>query len=87
MRPGFGGGFVASILVFAVGAILYWGITTTNTHGFRISTIGVILMIAGVVGFLITAVIAATSGRGRSTYDRRAIDSAGRQNVVHEELR
>jgi hypothetical protein len=54
MRSEYGAGFATSMLVFAVGAILYWGITTTQTHGFRLSTIGVILMIVGAVGFAIT---------------------------------
>ena len=88
MRSGYGAGFAASMLVFAVGAILYWGITTTQTHGFRLSTIGVILMIVGAVGLVITLAISATSGvRRRSTFDREAVDNAGRRSNVHEELR
>jgi hypothetical protein len=88
MRSGFGAGFVASMLVFAAGAILYWGITTTQTHGFRLSTIGVILMIIGAVGLVLTLVLSLSSGtRRRSTFDRQAVDSAGRRTDVHEELR
>ena len=88
MRPEYGAGFATSLLVFAVGAILYWGITTTQTHGFRLSTIGVILMIVGAVGLVITLAFSAVSGvRRRSTFDQQAIDNAGRRSVVHEELR
>ncbi len=88
MRPEYGAGFVASMLVFAVGAILYWGITTTETHGFRLSTIGVILMIVGAVGFVISLALSAASGvRRRRTFDQQAIDNAGRRSVVHEEIR
>jgi hypothetical protein len=88
MRSGFGAGFATSMLVFAAGAILYWGITTTQTHGFRLSTIGVILMIVGAVGLVITLALSVTSGaRRRSTFDQQAIDNAGRRSVVHEERR
>ena len=88
MRSGYGAGFATSMLVFAVGAILYWGITTTQTHGFRLSTIGVILMIVGAVGLVITLALAVMSGaRRRSTFDREAVDNAGRRSNVHEELR
>lgn len=88
MRPGFGGGFVISILVFAVGAVLYWGITTTQTHGFKLSTVGIILMIVGAVGLVITSIIAATTGSPRRrTFDQQAVDPAGRETIVHEELR
>jgi hypothetical protein len=88
MRSGFGAGFVVSILVFAVGAVLYWGITTTQTHGFRLSTVGVILMVVGAVGLVISAVLAATSGSPRRrTYDQQSVDSAGRQSNIHEENR
>jgi hypothetical protein len=88
MRSGYGSGFATSMLVFAVGAVLYWGITTTQTHGFRLSTIGVILMIVGAVGLVITLALFAASGvRRRSTFDQRAIDNGGRRSVVHEELR
>ncbi|MHB1710425.1 MAG: DUF6458 family protein [Acidimicrobiales bacterium] len=88
MRTGLGSGLVGSIVVFAVGAILYWGITTTQTHGFKLSTIGVILMVVGVVGLAITSIIAATSGTPRRrSFDRQAVDGSGRETVVHEELR
>lgn len=88
MRAGYGGGIAASILVFAVGAVLYWGITTTQTHGFRLSTIGVILMIVGGVGLLVTIVLSAASGtRRRTTFDQQAVDNVGRRSEVHEEYR
>ena len=46
-------GLGTSILLIAVGAILRFAVTVT-THGFNIHTIGIILMIAGVVGLIIT---------------------------------
>ena len=46
-------GVTASLLVSAVGAILIWAVTAT-THGVNIHTVGVILLIAGLVGFVIS---------------------------------
>lgn len=51
------GGVIVSILVFAVGAILDFAVTVSTTqHGFNIRTVGVILMIVAVVGFLASLV-------------------------------
>ena len=46
-------GLGTSILLIAVGAILRFAVTV-STHGFNIHTIGIILMIVGVVGLVIT---------------------------------
>ncbi len=48
-------GVFLSIIAIAAGAVMYWGVTTTQTHGFRLSTVGVILMAAGAVGFVASA--------------------------------
>ena len=37
-------GMVFSMISIAVGAVMYWGVTTQG-HGFRLSTVGVILMV------------------------------------------
>ncbi len=42
-----------SIFIFALGAILKYAVTAT-VGGFDIQTAGVILMIAGVVGFVVS---------------------------------
>ena len=44
------GGLVASVIVFAVGAILDWALTEPYQHGFNINKAGWILMIVGVIG-------------------------------------
>lgn len=46
-------GIGTSVLLIAVGAILKWAVTT-ETDGFNINTAGLILLIVGVVGLLIS---------------------------------
>jgi uncharacterized membrane protein len=45
--------FGSSILLFAIGAVLRFAVTVT-TRGFNLHTVGVILMIVGAVGFLLS---------------------------------
>jgi phosphate/sulfate permease len=87
-------GMVISAMSTVAGAIMYWGLTVQSSavaqnHGIRISTIGVILMIAGVIGFIISAVVFASSRRGLSTktqtLDREVMDSSGNKTVLHEQ--
>jgi hypothetical protein len=44
----------ASLFLIAVGAILTWGVHVTNTSGFDINTIGVILMVVGLIGLVLS---------------------------------
>jgi hypothetical protein len=61
-------GIVPSLIVVAVGAILSFAITVQNSHGFNIKIIGVILMVAGGVGLLLSLVFWSTwGGFGRTT--------------------
>jgi hypothetical protein len=46
-------GVGTSIVVFAVGAILRFAVTV-QTHGFNVHTIGVILMVVGAIGFVVS---------------------------------
>jgi phosphate/sulfate permease len=87
-------GMVISAMSTVAGAIMYWGLTAQSSaavqnNGIRISTIGVILMIAGVVGFIISAIVFASSRRGLSsptqTLDREVMDSTGNKTVLHEQ--
>jgi hypothetical protein len=57
--PGIGG----SLLLIAVGAILKWAVTVNNPHGFNINTAGIILMVVGAVGLVISAIWMATRRR------------------------
>jgi len=82
-------GMVFSTIAIAAGAVMYWAVTSQG-HGFRLSTVGVILMIVGAIGFVASAVIFGTSGRPAGTHNRtfdsEATDSQGDQTTVHEEV-
>jgi hypothetical protein len=83
-------GMVFSTIAIAAGAVMYWAITTTQGHGFRLSTVGVILMIVGAVGLAVSAAVFASSrratGGGHRSYDREVTDTQGRTAAVHEEV-
>lgn len=87
-------GMVISGISTVIGAIMYWALTAQSSsvvqqHGIRISTIGVILMIAGVVGFIVSATVYATSRRSvkppARTIVRETADDAGHTVVTREE--
>ncbi len=48
-------GFVLSLIVFAVGAVLKWAVTT-DVSGVDLGTVGVILMVVGIIGFVLALV-------------------------------
>jgi len=77
-----------STVSIAVGAVLYWAVTAQG-HGFRYTTVGVILMVVGAIGLVVSMIVFGASrpaGASRRTYDRQAIDSQGRATAVHEEV-
>ncbi|NNN15708.1 MAG: hypothetical protein HKL82_07625 [Acidimicrobiaceae bacterium] len=81
-------GMVFSVIAAVAGAIMYFAVTTPGS-GFRLATVGVILMVAGVVGFIASTAVYATSRQGNTkrTFDRKATDAQGVSSVVHEETR
>jgi hypothetical protein len=50
--PGIGG----SLFLIALGAILKWAVTVNNPHGFNINTAGIILLIVGAVGLVVSVI-------------------------------
>ena len=62
-------GISVSILLIAVGAILTWGVTT-EAEGLDINAIGVILMIVGLLGLVISMIFWSSWGgfRRRTAY-------------------
>lgn len=76
------GSFVASLIVFTVGAVLDFAVTTSPyQHGVNIRTVGLILMIVGAIGAVVSLASFAFSGRRR----RRTVVQDGRGNVIRRE--
>ena len=72
-------GLVASIIAFAVGAVLDFAVpTNTEQHGFNIHTVGIILMVVGAVG----AVFSLIGLLGSSFRGHRTVVQDDRGNVV-----
>lgn len=68
-------GIGTSILLIAVGAILKFAVTA-SVSGIELATVGVILMIVGVVGLLISLYMftRATDRRGTVVREDRGVD-------------
>ncbi len=75
-------GLVASIVAFAVGAVLDFAVTVSpDQHGFNIHTIGIILMIVGAVGTVLSLIGFLGTGFRR----HRTVVDDGRGNVVRRD--
>ena len=70
-----------SILLIAAGAILTWAVQDNST-GFDLHTIGIILLIVGIVGLI--ASLARGSFMGFHSTRERHISDDGRTVVEHE---
>jgi hypothetical protein len=80
-------GISVSILLIAVGAILTWGVTA-EAEGLDVNAIGVILMIVGALGLVISMIFWSSWGgfRRRTAYVERApAPAAPRRTTVVEE--
>jgi hypothetical protein len=79
-----------SAVAIAAGAITYWAVTYQG-HGFRLSTVGVVLMVVGAIGFVISTIVFAVSrrpvGGRRHAYDQETVDAQGRSTEVHEKTK
>ena len=77
-------GIAASVVVFAVGAILDFAVTVSPyQHGFNIRTVGAILMIVGAIGFVLSLLGLALGGAGFRRH--RTVVDDGRGNVMRRE--
>ena len=47
-------GIGASLTLIAIGAILYWAVTIQELAGIELDTVGVILMVIGGIGLLLS---------------------------------
>lgn len=73
------GALVASIVAFAVGAILDFAVTVSpDQHGFNVNKVGVILMIVGAVGAVLSLIVMLMANTRRS----RTVVDDGQGNVV-----
>ena len=82
-------GISVSILLIAVGAILTWGVTA-EAEGLDVNAIGVILMIVGILGLVISLIFWSSwggFGRRRATYVEGGPVAAPRRRatVIEEE--
>jgi hypothetical protein len=57
-------GIGVSVFLLALGGILAWGVNVDNAEGFNVNTIGMILMVVGAIGLIVS--LAIFGGRGRS---------------------
>lgn len=83
-------GISVSILLIAVGAILTWAVTAT-TSGIDINTVGVILLIVGLLGLVLSLLFWSswggfhTAGYAEEGVVRRRVRPARRTTVVEED--
>ena len=80
-------GLGTSIVLIAVGAILRFAVTVTTT-GFNLHTIGVILIVVGALGLVLSMVFWGTwggFGGGGGYRRRRRVMSDGQGGYVEEE--
>ncbi len=62
-----------------MGAVLDWAVTVQpNQHGFNVDRVGVIVMIVGIIGAVLSIVVMAVGNTRRT---RKVVDD-GRGNVV-----
>ncbi len=69
-------GISVSILLVAVGAILTWGVTA-DAEGLDVNAIGVILMIVGILGLVISMIFWSSWGGFRGGHRRTAYVEGG----------
>lgn len=68
MNRGAGTGLMGGgIVLIAIGAVLYWGVTVNTAGWFNISNIGLILLWIGVGTLLLGAILLISGGRSRTT--------------------
>lgn len=72
-------GLSLSLILAAAGAVLIWAVSATAS-GINIHTVGVVLLVVGIVGF-VTSLFFWSSWGG---FGRRTVESTG-TTVVHEQ--
>jgi Domain of unknown function (DUF6458) len=67
------GGIGGSLVLIALGAILYWAVSV-EAEGFSINMIGLILLIVGVIGLVLTLIMTANAETTDSDRDVTVIE-------------
>jgi hypothetical protein len=83
-------GISVSLLLIAVGAILTWAVTA-DAEGVDVNTVGVILLIVGILGLVLSLIFWSSWGgfRRRATYVEGGptrTTGARRETVVEEDV-
>lgn len=60
------GGIGGSLFLIALGAILYWAVSVEG-EGFDINMIGLILLIVGIIGLVLTLIMTASAEENKNT--------------------
>jgi protein-S-isoprenylcysteine O-methyltransferase Ste14 len=76
-------GIGAAIFLIAVGAILKFAVTT-SVSGLNLGVVGVVLMIVGIIGLVLTLVIWAPRRRRAVVEERVVHDGLGRDEYGHD---
>jgi len=79
-------GFGFSLFLLAVGAILAFAVHVNNSSGFDLNTIGVILMVVGAVGMIVSMVFWISWGGFGHRDDTVVVDRGARRRRVVEEI-
>ncbi len=74
-------GIGVSLILSAVGAVLIWAVNTTSS-GFNIHVAGVILLVVGIIGFLVSLIFWSSWGGFGGT--RREAASTGPNTTIIE---
>jgi len=80
-------GIVASLFVVAAGAIMRFAVTAKG-HGFNVHTTGVILLIVGGIGVVLSVVFwASWGGFGRRSAGMVASPIVDRERIIERDVR
>jgi hypothetical protein len=74
------------IALIAIGAILRFAVTAEHTHGVNVHVVGIIVLLAGVLGLLLSLLVwSPLNPNRRRGYRPAPYDSAPPPRVVHDD--
>ena len=82
-------GLGVSLIVIAVGAIFAWAVHPTHPGSVDVNTVGVILLVVGIIGFVLDLMLWSELGPGylrRDVVDRRRPYPRRRRTVVEDDM-